>query len=309
MVLIRVVEEMIANKYRENKMRCPTHLCTGQEAISSAVSANLKIQDTVVSTHRSHGHYLGKGGNVDKMIAEIYGKSSGCSKGYGGSMHLIDLNVNFMGSTAIVGNSMPIGIGLGLSSKLENYNNISCVYFGEGCTEEGIFHESVNFAITKKLPVLFVCENNLYSVYSGLNARQPKNRKIHKMVEGMGIKSFNGDGNNVIDVYKLTNKAVKYIKQNNKPAFLEFKTYRWREHCGPNYDNDIGYRTEKEYLDWKKKDPIKNYIKFLTNKNIFKLEYLKRIDKSIISKSIKAFNFAEKSKFPSKNDATKNVYA
>lgn len=156
MKLIRLAEESIAEKYSDQKMRCPVHLCTGQEAIAAAIGLLLNKNDYVVSTHRSHGHYLGKGGNLKKMLAEIYGKSNGCSKGYGGSMHLIDLNVNFMGSTAIVGNSLPVGAGLALTIKIERSKKISCIFLGEGCIEEGVFHETVNFCAVHKLPVLFV---------------------------------------------------------------------------------------------------------------------------------------------------------
>jgi len=309
MILIREVEEQIAYRYHENNMRCPTHLCIGQEAISSGVSLNLQKKDTVVSTHRSHGHYIGKGGNITKMIAEIYGKTDGCSKGYGGSMHLIDLKVNFMGSTAIVGNSVPIGVGLGLSSRFENHSFISCIYFGEGCVEEGVFHESINFAILKNLPVLFVCENNLYSVYSNLDVRQPKKRKIHKMIEAMGIKTFNGDGNNVLDVYNKTKKAIKHIKKNQKPVFLEFKTYRWREHCGPNYDNNIGYRSQKEFIYWKNKDPIKQFRNSLISKEILQKDEINNLEQLVKRKVKNSFKLAEKSKFPTKKMAFINVYA
>ena len=140
MKLIRMVEETIAEKYSENKMRCPTHLCSGQEAISAVIGQLLKEDDYAVGTHRSHGHYLGKGGNLKKMLAEIYGKTTGCSKGLGGSMHLIDLKTNFMGSTAIVGNSLPVGAGLALTIKIEKSKKISCIFLGDGCVEEGIFY-------------------------------------------------------------------------------------------------------------------------------------------------------------------------
>ena len=256
MVLIRAVEETIAKRYDQQKMRCPTHLSTGQEAVSAAVGLVLQDKDLAVSTHRSHGHYLGKGGNTSRMIAEIYGKEGGCSKGRGGSMHLIDLSVGFMGSTAIVGNSIPIGAGLGLALKLDQSDSISCIFIGDGATEEGVFAETVNFCAQKELPVLFLCENNFYSVYSPLSVRQPKNRPIYKMVEAMGVKSYKGEGNDVFGVYEKTLDIVSSIRSYGGPRFLEFNTYRWREHCGPNYDNHIGYRAEDEFLAWKKKDPI-----------------------------------------------------
>lgn len=309
MYLIRLVEEFIAFKYSENKMRCPTHLCTGQEAIAAGVSQALTKNDFVVSTHRSHGHYLAKGGNLKKMIAELYGKSTGCSKGFGGSMHLIDLMVNFMGSTAIVGNSIPVGVGLGLSSKLDNSKKVTCIYFGEGSIEEGVFHEAINFSAQKKLPILFICENNLYSVYSPLKYRQPNRRSISKMVNSMGVESYKENGNDVEKVYNLSKNSVKKIRKNSRPIFLEFSTYRWREHCGPNYDNNIGYRKISEFKSWLKKDPIQSYEKKLFKELIlnqtFKKKWILKINKEIQE----AFHFAEKSPFPKKNNAYKNIFA
>ena len=166
---IRAIEEKIASKYSENKMRCPTHLSIGQEAGPAAISECLSNNDFAVSTHRGHAHYLAKGGDLKSMISEIYGKVTGCSRGKGGSMHLIDKKVGFMGTSAIVGNSIPIGVGLALSCQLKKEKNISVIYLGDGAIEEGVFYESLNFAILRNLRVLFVCENNLYSVYSPLS--------------------------------------------------------------------------------------------------------------------------------------------
>ena len=309
MVLIRMVEEAIAERYIQQKMRCPTHLSTGQEAVSAAAGLALTKDDLAVSTHRSHGHYLGKGGNVSKMIAEIYGKETGCSKGKGGSMHLIDLNVGFMGSTAIVGNSIPIGAGLGLAKKLDQSKNISCIFVGDGAIEEGVFAETVNFCAQKELPVLFLCENNFYSVYSPLSVRQPKNRKIHKMVEAMGIKSLQCDGNEVFSVYKSIYEAISIIRDGSGPRFLEFTTYRWREHCGPNYDNNIGYRDENEFLEWKKKDPIKLAENKLLQEGILTPQTIKVITQEAKDQVEYAFQFAEDSEFPKKSDAFKDIYA
>ena len=200
MLRIRLVEESIANKYSEQKMRCPTHLSIGQEAIAVGVCSNLTNEDQVLSTHRAHAHYLAYGGCLNSMLAEIYGKVTGCSKGMGGSMHLNDKSVGFMGSTAIVSNTIPVAVGLALAIKIKKLKSISCVFFGAGATEEGAFYESINFAIIHNLPVLFICENNLYSVYSGLEVRQPKGRKIFEMVRAFGIESSHGDGNNVQQV-------------------------------------------------------------------------------------------------------------
>ena len=292
MLRIRLVEESIANKYSEQKMRCPTHLSIGQEAIAVGVCANLTSQDQVLSTHRAHAHYLAKGGCLNSMMAEIYGKASGCSKGMGGSMHLIDTSVGFMGSTAIVGNTIPVAVGLALEKKLTRKKSVACVFFGDGATEEGAFYESVNFAIIHSLPILFICENNLYSVYSGLEVRQPVDRKIYKMVRAMGISAQHGNGNDVEEVARKVKHAKTMILKSGGPQFLEFDTYRWREHCGPNFDNNIGYREESEFLKWKKKDPLKNFYSENSQK------YIDRKIDTISQEIDDAHQFADDSKFP-----------
>lgn len=306
---IRAVEEAIAARYSEWKMRCPVHLCTGQEAIASGVSEALRPDDFVVSTHRSHGHYLAKGGDLKRMLAEIYGKVTGCSSGHGGSMHLIDEDVGFMGSTAIVGGTIPVGTGLGLSIRLHGTTQISCVYLGDGAVEEGVFYESVNFAALKQLPVLYVCENNLYSVYSPLAVRQPGGRSIAKMVNAFGITSETGDGNNVTEVYERAARAVEFIRSGNGPYFLEFSTYRWREHCGPNLDNDLGYRTQAEFDFWKKNDPIDQHEKQLLQQGVITAREITAIENTISREVEDAFEFAESSPFPAIGCAAMHVYA
>jgi len=306
MYRVRSVEAEIAKRYNQGKMRCPTHLSIGQEAVPAAFSQLALQKDFVVSSHRGHAHYLAKGGNLKSMIAEIYGKKTGCSKGKGGSMHLIDLSVNFMGTSAIVGNSIPIGVGLGLSAKLNKSKQISFIFFGDGAVEEGVFYESINFATVKKLPVIFICENNFYSVYSPLSVRQPKGRSISKMVEAIGPKVLSCDGNDVIKIHKTINTAISKTRNGEGPFFLEFFTYRWLEHCGPNYDNNLGYRAKEDFDKWKKKDPINNFkkkIKGSLNKD------LKSIEAEVNKEIINAFNFAEKSPFPSVAEAYKGVYA
>jgi len=306
MYRIRAIEQEISKRYSEGKMRCPTHLSLGQEAVPAAFSEIVSKTDFAVSSHRGHAHYLAKGGNLKTMIAEIYGKKTGCSKGKGGSMHLNDTSVNFMGTSAIVGNSIPIGVGLALSSRIKKTNQISFVFHGDGAVEEGVFFESINFATVKKLPVVFICENNFYSVYSPLSVRQPNGRSISKMVGALGPKVLKCDGNDVIKVYKTINKAVSETKKGNGPYFLEFFTYRWLEHCGPNFDNNLGYRSKKEFQKWKNKDPIKKLAKKLKNKflqkrNKIHLEVKKEINN--------AFEYAEKSKFPEPKTAYEGVYA
>lgn len=306
---IRTVEETIALKYTENKMRCPTHLSIGQEAVPVAISAFLENTDFAVSTHRGHAHYLSKGGDLNAMIAEIYGKSTGCSRGRGGSMHLIDKEVGFMGTSAIVGNSIPIGVGLALSNELKNNSQISVVYLGDGAVEEGVFYESVNFAVVRNLRVLFVCENNLYSVYSPLSVRQPKNRKISKMVESFGIDVDICDGNDLEECFKVAKRTTKYVRENCKPYFLEFFTYRHREHCGPNFDNNLGYRSEEEFNRWKLKDPLDSYKKFLIQSKICSLEEIESYELEIVKEVQNAFEFAENSSFPAPDSLANEVYS
>ena len=309
MYLVRLVEEEIAARYPGEQMRCPVHLSIGQEGVPAGFALAVRDTDFAVSTHRGHAHYLAKGGDLGAMIAEIYGKSTGCSKGKGGSMHLIDLSVRFMGSTAIVGNSIPIGVGLGLSSQLRVEDDVSCIFLGDGAVEEGVFFESLNFAAVKKLPVLFVCENNLYSVYSPFRVRQPESRSIARMVEAFGVKSVQADGNDAELVYQTLTEAFREIRNGGGPVFIEFSTYRWREHCGPSFDDDLGYRSDEEVAYWKLRDPIK----LLTDKLSREVSDFDVISNEMISQlkaKIKiAFKFAEDSPFPDPSEAFTGVYS
>lgn len=306
---IRFVEEEIAARYAEGKMRCPMHLSIGQEAVAAAVGTALRRDDLAVSGHRAHAHYLAKGGSLKAMIAEIYGKETGCSRGKGGSMHLIDESAGFMGSTAIVAGTVPVGVGLAYASKVKRSDNVSCVFMGDAVAEAGVFFESVNFAVLKKLPVLFICENNLYSVYSPLSVRQPPGRRIDKMVEGMGLRAARGDGNDAAAVHELVSEGLRDIRAGHGPRFYEFETYRWREHCGPLYDNDLGYRTEAEFQEWKARDPIVRLEHALIANGTLTVAEIKAARDAIEHEVRDAFEFAENSPFPDPRDAYTDVYA
>ncbi|MDB4797069.1 thiamine pyrophosphate-dependent dehydrogenase E1 component subunit alpha [bacterium] len=295
---IRHVEQEIARRYSEGKMRCPTHLSVGQEAVSAAVGLALRRSDMAVSGHRAHAHYLAKGGSLPAILAEIYGRIDGCSRGKGGSMHLVDESVGFMGSTAIVAGTIPVGVGLAYGMKCKRADQVSCIFHGDAAVEAGVFFESVNFAVVKKLPVLFLCENNLFSVYSPLSVRQPEGRSIAKMAEGLGMKSSTGDGNDVAEVYAKTIEALARIRAGGGPELLEFSTYRWLEHCGPNYDNDLGYRTEAEYLAWKAKEPITRFESVLLTDGIVSAAEVKQMDLDIAREVNDAFELADASPFP-----------
>jgi len=304
-----MVEEKIAELYLEQQMRCPVHLCIGQEAIAAGVCANLFKKDHLFSSHRSHGHYLAKGGDLKQMLAEIYGKATGCSQGKGGSMHLVDLSAGILGTTPIVAGIIPIATGAAFGTKMRGEDNLTAVFFGDAATEEGVFFESLNFASLKKLPVLYICENNFFSVYSPLSVRQSKERDNLSLMDSLGIKAAKGDGNNVIEVYELTKKAVTNIRKGRGPYYLEFETYRWREHCGPNFDNDLGYRTQKDFLKWKKKCPLGLFERKLINDGILSLSEINNFNQDIQAEINDAVSFAKNSPFPESEEMLSDVYA
>ena len=308
MLRIRIVEEKIADFYPEEEMRCPVHLCIGQEAIAVGVCANLTRDDYVLSGHRSHGHYLAKGGDLKAMMAEIYGKATGCAQGKGGSMHLTDISSGFLGATPIVGGTIPVAAGVAFGSVMRNEPHVTVVFFGDAAAEEGILHESLNFASLKKLPVVFVCENNLYSTQSPLSVRQPQAREIFQLAQGHDVDSFQGDGNDVIEVYKLAEQAIDKARQGGGPTFLEFKTYRWREHVGPYYDFQLGYRTEEEFLAWKECCPIKRLKDQLLKDSILYNQDIEDMTAELEAEMNEAISFAKESPFPPQDIVFKDIY-
>jgi TPP-dependent pyruvate/acetoin dehydrogenase alpha subunit len=309
MVRIRLVEEAIATHYAEQQMRCPVHLSIGQEAAAAGVGLALQREDLAMSGHRSHAHYLAKGGNLLAMIAELYGRETGCCRGRGGSMHLVDLAAGFCGAVPIVGSTIPIAVGLAFAEHLKRSNRVTAAFFGEAATEEGVFHESANFASLHKLPIVFVCENNLYSVYSPMSVRQPAHREVFELARAHGILSRQGDGNNPLEVYRLMSEAVAHARERRGPVFLELKTYRWREHCGPGFDNHIGYRTEVEYLAWKDRDPIATFERQLRAEGIFDEQRNEKFSRNQAMAISDAFAAAKLAPSPTLSSLTDHVYA
>ena len=308
--LIRQMELKISEKYSENKMRCPVHLSIGQESCAVGICENLKKTDSLYSTHRSHAHYMAKGGSLKKMLAEMYGKKNGCCKGRGGSMHLFDDSVGMKSSIPIVGSSIAIAAGNALALKLKNKNNknIAVVIFGDGAIEEGIFYETLNFSIIKKLPILFVCENNLYSIMTHINERQPKNfiKNINKLYE---VPFAECNGNKIDEVYLKSQNLIKNIRNKKGPGFLLLNTYRHKEHCGPGNDLHLGYRSEIEFKNWVKQDPLQ-YCKKLISKSVNDYEKLiSRIDTKNKKLCMNAFKFAENSPLPSSTNIKDKVYS
>jgi TPP-dependent pyruvate/acetoin dehydrogenase alpha subunit len=308
MLRIRLVEEAIADRYGEQEMRCPVHLSVGQEASAVGVCAPLTTQDRMYSTHRCHAHYLAKGGGLKAMLAEIYGKAEGCIGGRGGSMHLAAPEVGLMSSVPIVASAIPMAAGAALSDKLDGNGQVTISFLGDACVEEGVFHETANFSRLHDLPVIFACENNLYSVYTRLDARQP-NRPLTALPEAHGIPSEHVDGNDVTLVRAATARAVERARAGGGPSFLLLDTYRWREHCGPNYDNHIGYRTEAEFEEWRALDPVARSRAALIAAGLADADGLDAMAATFETEIDEAFDFAKNAPLPDPATATVSIYA
>ena len=305
---LRMVENEISKRYSEQEMRCPVHLSIGQEAVAVGICENLNLNDQVYSTHRCHSHYLAKGGNLKSMICEIYGKKSGCCGGRGGSMHLMDISVGMMLSLPIVASVIPIAVGAALSKKINKEKNIVVVFFGDAAVEEGVFHESANFASLHNLPILFVCENNRYSCFTDIKERQPS-EDLTRLAKCHNIESLKINGNDVMNVFDQSKKIIKKIKKLSKPFFLQLDTYRYVEHCGPNSDDFLKYRDNKEVKKWLDDDPVQNFINHLKKKKEYDEKEIKKIKDKIALQIDEAFEFAKKDSFPNPNTVNKNVYA
>lgn len=305
---IRLVEETIATRYHEQEMRCPVHLSVGQEAIAVGVSAVLRRSDKVVSTHRCHAHYLAKGGDLEAMLAEIYGRTTGCCGGRGGSMHLFDDDAGLALSLPIVGSSMPIAAGIALAMRQDGSDNVAVVFVGEGSLEEGAFHETANFAVLHKLPVIFVCENNLFAVYTHIADRQP-DRPLTDLAVAHGMVAVQGDGNDVLACRALAAEAVARARAGDGPTLLVLDTYRWREHCGPNYDNDIGYRTEAEFQSWKERCPVDSFRRRLMEAGLLDQGTIAALEAEITAEIAAAFDAARAAPWPQPETAGGLVYA
>lgn len=306
---IRTVEETIAERYAEQQMRCPTHLSSGQEAVSAAAGLALRQSDLAVSGHRAHAHYIAKGGDIKGLVAEIYGKADGCSGGKGGSMHLVDESVGFIGSTAIVGGTIPVGVGLAYGLMMQEKDALACIFLGDAAVETGAFYESLNFAVLKHLPVLFLCENNLYSVYSPLSVRQTDKARIHQRVAGLGCETRLVDGNDVVASYEAIAAFADEVRSGGGPRFLEFDTFRWREHCGPNYDDDLGYRPPELVETWFERDPVALFEKRAVAEGRLEASEIEAIQAEVDREVADAFETAIAAPFPPHEQAGTHVFA
>ncbi len=308
MILIRKAEEKLAENIENGVIKCPCHLGVGQEAIAVGVSSVLRNSDKVFGAHRSHSHFLALNSDLDGLFSEVLGKESGSSKGMGGSMHLIDRSVGFEGSVPIVSATIPIATGAALAAKLNKKGEVAVAYFGDGATEEGAFHESLNLASTHKLPVLYICENNLFSSHLHISLRQPSQR-IARFAESHLIESATLDGNNVTEISKHCQKAVDKIRNTNRPYFLELITYRWKGHVGYREDMDVGVKRKEDLLVWRNRDPIRRLELALINSKTLTQDSINDIHASIDFRIKESWKRAIDGVFPEKNNLLDLVYS
>jgi pyruvate dehydrogenase E1 component alpha subunit len=307
MLLIRRFEEKIVEVYPVQDMKTPVHLYIGEEAIAAGVCANLAREDYIFTNHRSHGHCLAKGVDPKLLYAEFYGRITGCCKGKGGSMHPAVPEYGILGSSAIVAGGIPIAVGAALASKMKQDGKISVAFFGDGAVDEGTFHESLNFAALKRLPVVFVCENNLYATSSHQAVRHSQ-LNIAKKADGYGMPGEQIDGNNVLEVYTAARRAVNRARKGEGPTLIECKTYRWKGHVGPETDYQKGIRPKHELDEWMKKCPIKTYKEFLTENRIWTESVSQDMIRKIDAELEAALRFAKESPFPEKEELFNDVY-
>lgn len=288
---IRRVEEEIAKVYPTDKIQSPVHLSIGQESVSVGVCEALEKEDVVFGSYRSHALYLAKGGDLKKLICELYGKANGCSRGKGGSMHILDLSQGVMGTSGVVASTIPHAAGFAYALQLKSSRNIVVSFFGDGATEEGVFFEVINFAALKKLPILFVCENNDWAVHSRQSERQAVSNIAEKVSQfGVTVQSF--DGRDIQKLFEATRKTVQDLRSGQGPNFFECQTSRWREHVGPHEDFKFGYRSRNEIEPWIETDPLKTLRQTLSEVEAAQIE-------SEVEREIQeAFELAEKSPVP-----------
>jgi pyruvate dehydrogenase E1 component alpha subunit len=310
MLKIRLCEESLVEPILKGEVKCPVHLCSGEEAIATGVCATLSEEDYIFGTHRSHGHYIAKGGGLNELIAEIYGKETGCSRGRGGSMHIIDPEIGMLGAAPIVAGTISLALGAALALKIRKEKRVSVSFFGDGATGEGVLYESLNFAALRKLPVLFVCENNFYSTHMPIKECLP-NSEIFNIAKPFGILSKRVNGNDVLEVYETAQDAVELCRNGNGPVFIECVTYRLRGHVGPDdsiQGDHTDIRPEKEIKEWRKKDPLINFESFLLKNNKLKKEEIEKIKQHVEKEVEAAHLFARESHLPSKDELANYVY-
>ena len=309
MLRIRRIEEEIDGRYRDDQMATPIHLVIGQEATSVGACAALRRSDLLYASHRTHGNYLAKGGNLGAMLAEMHCRATGCVGSRGGSMHLIDKSVGMAGTSAIVAGIVPVAVGAALAAKMQRRDTVVMVFFGDGATEEGALAESLNAAALWQVPVVFFCENNFYSVQSPLATRQPAQRDITRWAEGFGLPAERVDGADVLAVRDVAGRAVARARAGAGPTFIEAPVYRFVAHGGNGDDSRTGYRAVAERELWERYCPVAMLQRTLVQARLLAPSQLAQMEREIADEIAAAFEFALASPFPAEADLYRHVYA
>jgi pyruvate dehydrogenase E1 component alpha subunit len=305
MLEIRFFEEKVFDLYAQNLVPGTVHLYLGEEAVAVGVCSLFRKDDYITSTHRGHGHCIAKGTELRRTMAEILGKKTGYCKGKGGSMHIADFKIGMLGATAVVGAGLPIAVGAGLSVKIRKTDQVVACFFGEGASNQGTFHESINMASIWKLPVIFVCENNLYA----MGTRQSRVMAIGNVADratAYGIPGLVVEGNDVLAVYEATQKAVERARKGEGPTLIECKTYR---HKGHSRVDPARYRPKEEVEEWLAKDPVKRFKEKLLQTNTLTESEIQQIEKEVSAEIEEAVKFAMESPYPAPQEASEDVYA
>lgn len=308
MLRIRLVEEEIERRYRQDHMKTPIHLAIGQEATAVGCCGAMRATDLAYSSHRTHGVYLAKGGGLKAMLSEMHCRLDGCAGSRGGSMHLIDFSVGMAGTSAIVGGSLPIATGAALAAKMLGSDRAVAVFFGEAASEQGVLSECLNFATLKKLPMVFFCENNFYSVQSPLFERQP-DRDLTRWAEAHAMSAVRVDGTNVLDVHGAAREAFAHARSGAGPTFIEARVYRYRAHGGNGDDSATGYRDVAEREAWEKLCPVEGFYGLLKGAGILDDARRKAMHEAIIAETLEAFEHALAAPHPVEADLYTHVYA
>jgi len=306
MLTIRRFEERVAKEFHEGAFPGVVHSYIGQEAIAVGVCSNLRKEDRIVSNHRGHGHCIAKGADMRRMMAEIYGRKTGYCKGKGGSMHIADFSIGILGANGIVAAGLPIAVGAALAAKLEGKNRIAAVFFGDGACQEGEFHESMNLASIWKLPIIFVCENNLYGVNTPMQYAIAGG-DILKRALAYNMPGIAVDGNDIIAVHEIAREMVVRTRAGEGPRFLECKTYRWRGHFEIDMIPDL--RPVEEIESWKKKCPVASLERKLLEAGILTRQDIEEMDSQIMAQIEDAVTYALESPLPAPEDALENIYS
>ncbi len=307
MYFIRRVEEYISTEYSRGEMRTPVHLAVGQELLPAFFAQLLSARDLALSGHRSHGHYLSKGGDLVAFFGEILGKEIGCSRGRGGSQHLIDLEKGFVASAPILGAMVAIGVGCAWQLKLTDEGMVVVVYFGDAAIEEGIVYEAMSFASLHKLPVIFACENNMYSTHIHISRRQPQ-RPFSDFALGVGMKTVHLTGQSHESQFMKLSSAVLDTRKGMGPCFVLMDTYRYLEHVGPNEDVNLGYRSQSELDEWKSKDPLSHISKDIISMGLVTQDQLRVMHESISKMVEEAYGTARSARNANPVNVFSNIY-